>query len=831
MWLLDIDDQVSVEVLDSPAHAVERLEALADQAVLVGVDTETEPWLRSAKWPNRAVTTQIAAAFDTDEGRKYACVVIDHRDGKVPLADVAPQLSKLASRAIAHNAPFDSKVLWLDDVDFDFAHDTQIMWRVLVLGTPGTRTFKTLQYLAYRYAGLTLTKEETRTSFRRDMPTLTHDQIVYGALDAYATLRVGEVLLDRLAEQDLMAPYRIQVDAQPALIRMMRNGIPFDRDGYEGLVMSSMDRMAQLESEIARLIGELQLFDDMQLPELSKVAFRKQLLNEHAADAVRKWNDGRLLGPDDSLQQEFVKLLVRYEEDPLATLIDEWVTHQSVVTKKPPETLDEFIANGRLHPELDLLGADSGRLASSKPNCQNLPQEVKLWIRPDRPDYVGIELDFSAQEMRVAADLAQAEGLLATFRAGGDVHADTAARMFGEENRFKMRHVAKAINFMILYGGGAAKLAESLTQGGNPTTVEEAKGYLKAYAKANPEIIALMDESDETIASLRANPPAIDFSASWWLWRIRRTTDKVESVLTTRLRRFPTDAEVVEEIRSSGQMPDGVEDAKLESAVAWARSFDSPFVLAEDRLGPVAWSCSTWSGLTRRFGASFDQLLYSAVTMLATQAQRDRRTRQVLVDAGHELGLPFDQMLAATEARNAKGSKWRDINGRRAKKLLEAIKKADDKSAHGAKARMVRFLCARYGTSSTSGLWLDALAEIIGSHRNNFRNTPIQGGAAEVTLKAIAAVDATVRDQFPDVEVFLTVHDSIIMQTPRESCVEVAKACKAAMEQAMQSCFPDVPAEVDFDIFDNWSYDGMWDEERLAAFVAEQPDGQLATAA
>jgi DNA polymerase-1 len=135
--------------------------------------------------------------------------------------------------------------------------------------------------------------------------------------------------------------------------------------------------------------------------------------------------------------------------------------------------------DGRLHPRVESLGAITARMTSSAPNIQNYAKEdptMRATLVPDE-GMVLIGADFDTVELRVLAALVQEPSMLATIHAGGDLHQLTADKLGIP------RQVAKRVNFLQAYGGGAAKLVEST---GIP--LAEAETATRSYREAYPEI-------------------------------------------------------------------------------------------------------------------------------------------------------------------------------------------------------------------------------------------------------------------------------------------------------------------------------------------------------
>lgn len=146
----------------------------------------------------------------------------------------------------------------------------------------------------------------------------------------------------------------------------------------------------------------------------------------------------------------------------------------------------------RLHTNLRQDVAATGRLSSDNPNLQNIPmrsergQLIRKAFTAQDKDSVIISADYSQIELRLLASLAQAKSLITAFNADLDIHRLTAAKIFEIENEqvsSEQRAHAKAVNFGIIYGMGARKLAKT-----TGTSMRAAQDFIKKYFAAYPEI-------------------------------------------------------------------------------------------------------------------------------------------------------------------------------------------------------------------------------------------------------------------------------------------------------------------------------------------------------
>jgi DNA polymerase-1 len=162
-----------------------------------------------------------------------------------------------------------------------------------------------------------------------------------------------------------------------------------------------------------------------------------------------------------------------------------------------PNQVDE---KSRLHTTYNLATAPTGRLSSNDPNLQNIPTRTDLGRRIRTAFVAGpgnklISADYSQIELRLAAVLAKDKELIEMFNAGADVHAATAAQVYGREQEDvtkQMRRAAKAINFGILYGLSPHGLSVNTGM-----TRDQAVAFIDRYKELRKPLFDYMDRVKE----------------------------------------------------------------------------------------------------------------------------------------------------------------------------------------------------------------------------------------------------------------------------------------------------------------------------------------------
>lgn len=161
---------------------------------------------------------------------------------------------------------------------------------------------------------------------------------------------------------------------------------------------------------------------------------------------------------------------------------------------------------GKIHTTFNQAQTATGRLSSSKPNLQNIPirtergKEIRKAFVPSNPDGLIVSADYSQIELRIMAHLSCDKHLIEAFRAGQDVHAITAAKIFGiplEEVTADQRRIAKTANFGIMYGISSFGLSQRLKIGRG-----EAKKIIEDYFANFPAISSYIED---TLTAAREN--------------------------------------------------------------------------------------------------------------------------------------------------------------------------------------------------------------------------------------------------------------------------------------------------------------------------------------
>ncbi|MBQ7887406.1 MAG: DNA polymerase I [Clostridia bacterium] len=260
-----------------------------------------------------------------------------------------------------------------------------------------------------------------------------------------------------LESQEMMKLYReIELPLLHTLYAMEREGFLVDTQELARLGAQMSQQISLLREEIYELCG-VEPFNLNSTQQLGVVLFDKLGL-----PAKKKTQRGYSTDAD-TLQ----------ELSSMHPVIDKILTYRQV-TKLHSTYIDGLLRltgrDGRVHSWFDQTIAATGRISSSEPNLQNIPVRTEMGREIRRafiakPGHVLVDADYSQIELRLLAHLSGDEAMCDAFNRGQDIHARTAAEVYGvvlEDVTAQMRSSAKAVNFGIVYGISDFGLASNL---------------------------------------------------------------------------------------------------------------------------------------------------------------------------------------------------------------------------------------------------------------------------------------------------------------------------------------------------------------------------------
>jgi len=401
------------------------------------------------------------------------------------IAPLRAMLEDPAVRKIAQNAKYDVLVLRSAGVRVQgLAFDTMLASYVL---DPGRRSHG-LDLLALEFLGHTMTayeqlcgKGKSQLSFDVVPVDAARD---YSCEDVDVTLRLRaqlEPLLQRHAMLALLE--EMEVPLVSVLADMEYEGIAIDLAWFESLKTRFAAERTRVEQAIYAAAGHE--FNINSNPQLRVVLFEELGLPVKKRTATGPSTDASVLQELAEEGHTLPTLLMEYRE--IFKLEGTYI-----------DALPRLVhpRDHRLHTSYNQTVAATGRLSSSDPNLQNIPtrrelgREIRRGFVP-RAGWRLLSADYSQIDLRLLAHLSADPAFVQAFKAGGDIHKQTAAIIFGvplPEVTSDMRARAKTINFATIYGQGAHALSRQLR-----ITHAEAKAFIDTYFERFAGVKAFLD--------------------------------------------------------------------------------------------------------------------------------------------------------------------------------------------------------------------------------------------------------------------------------------------------------------------------------------------------
>ncbi|MCX6037303.1 MAG: DNA polymerase I, partial [Chloroflexi bacterium] len=476
---------MKVVVVDSAAGLAALTDALSNASV-ISFDTETTS-------TDEMTASLVGISLAMKDGEGYYIPVGHNAGTQLPLEQVVSALRRPLTDAripkIGHHLKYDFIMLARYGIRVaPLGFDTMVAEWVL---DPGSRNLG-LKNLAGVRLGESMTRIEeligTGKNQRSMAEVVIADAAPYAAADAETTLRLMPLLEAELKRVPKLWDLFINIEVPliPVLADMEMAGIALDKDFFANFSVELNERMAELEKQIYAAVGKS--FNLNSTQQLSDVLFGTLRLSP--PDKGRKTASGHYstaAGVLDEMsgQHPVVDMILEYRE--LSKLKSTYV--DALPMQIHPE-------DGRVHTSFSQTATVTGRLSSSDPNLQNIPTRTDLGRRVRRgfvadPGNVLVSLDYSQIELRIVAHMAGDEAMLNAFRAGQDIHATTAAAIYGvplEAVTKEMRRHSKAINFGLIYGMSAFGLTRS-----TELTLSESQDFVEAYFKQFPGVKKYLD--------------------------------------------------------------------------------------------------------------------------------------------------------------------------------------------------------------------------------------------------------------------------------------------------------------------------------------------------
>lgn len=419
----------------------------------------------------------------------------------IPQDKALEQIARLFNNpqvtVILHNGKFDYKVLRSNGIKINNNKvscklvDTMIAEWLLNSDKTGKNSYS-LEYLAETKLGLKGIEYEDLVPKGQTFADLPIEKAFpYAAEDADFTFQLWQKLEPQLKSQNLYELFTsTEMRLMPLLAEMEIQGIHLDSQTLYDYNKELTIGIEDIQNKIYSTVGHT--FNIASPKQLQEVLFTERGLKPTKKTKTGYSTDTSVL-EELALYDPVPKMILEYRE--LAKL-------QSTYVETLPTMCDK---NERIHTDFIQTGTATGRLSCREPNLQNIPvrNEAGRKIRSAftaTPGTILISADYSQIELVVLAHLSQDKNMCNAFISGTDVHKATAALIFGvpqEEVTPQMRRTAKTINFGVIYGMSAFRLANDL--GISRTQAAEfIENYFKTYSSVNDFINSTIQKTEET---------------------------------------------------------------------------------------------------------------------------------------------------------------------------------------------------------------------------------------------------------------------------------------------------------------------------------------------
>ena len=431
----------------------------------------------------------VGIAFSWEVGTGYyLSLPEDQNETQAIVEAFRPFFENEQIEKIGHNLKYDLKVLSNYNLEVKGPlYDTLIAHYLINPDRRHGMDILASNYLNYTPQSITelIGKKGKNQGSMRDVPL--EQQTEYAVEDADITFQLKQHFDQELAAaENGKLFHEVELPLVEVLTAMEQEGINLNTaflKSFEGELAADIQR---LEKDIYAQAGEE--FNLASPKQLGPILFEKLKL----VDKPKKTKTGQY-----STAEDVLSYLAKDHQ--IVADILQWRSAnklQSTYVKALPEEINP--KTGRVHTVYNQAVAATGRLSSNQPNLQNIPirtdrgQQVRKAFIPRDKEHVLLAADYSQIELRIIAALSQDPAMVEAFQKGEDIHAATAAKVFGvglDEVSREQRSNAKTVNFGIVYGVSAFGLSQQTN-----LSRSEAKELIEAYYLTYPQLKAYMNE-------------------------------------------------------------------------------------------------------------------------------------------------------------------------------------------------------------------------------------------------------------------------------------------------------------------------------------------------
>jgi DNA polymerase-1 len=309
----------------------------------------------------------------------------------------------------------------------------------------------------------------------------------YAVEDADITYQLKKIFEPRIETEGLKdLAMKIEMPLIRVLADMERSGVRLNHEDLKAITINLREDIISLEKEIYSLAGtEFNISSPKQLGDI--LFIRLKLDDKARVTKTRQFITNEEILQRLASKHPIINKILEYRG--LRKLLSTYVESLPLLIDKK---------TGRIHTSFNQAVASTGRLSSNNPNLQNIPvkdergREIRKAFTPENGS-IFFSADYSQIELRLMAHLSKDKSMITDFLSGNDIHAATAAKIFGVDIKNvsrEMRGKAKTANFGIIYGISSFGLSERLTIGR-----KEAKELIDGYFNSYPGVKIYMDES------------------------------------------------------------------------------------------------------------------------------------------------------------------------------------------------------------------------------------------------------------------------------------------------------------------------------------------------
>ena len=488
-------EEVQYEIVRTQAELNAML-AILEAADLVSVDTETTGL-------NPRVDRIVGFSFATAPARAWYVPlnlkppVVADPEGSAPgegvVARLRPLLESDALRFCGQNVKYDH--LLMRNHGIRLVQPTCDTMLAAYLLEPHERE-RNLDALALRHFDHVKIKTEELIGKGKNQLTMgllpVDDVGEYACEDADYTWRLGNLFLQSLDETGLRKLHdKLELPLIEVLADMEDTGVRVEVPMLKKMAHVLSDEVDDVATAVHKLAGRE--FNINSPKQLGEILFEELKIHEELGYKPKRTKTGWGTGQP---------VLEALADHPLPGLVLKYRSLTKLLSTyiiPLPEMVNP--EDGRIHASFNQTVAATGRLSSSDPNLQNIPirtpagRRIREAFTATDKNHILMSADYSQVELRIMAHMSEDEAMVQAFREGADIHRDTASRVF-EVHRDQvdatMRSRAKAINFGLLYGMGATRLARDVGM-----TRKEAVHFIDRYFEAFPRIRDFLESLKE----------------------------------------------------------------------------------------------------------------------------------------------------------------------------------------------------------------------------------------------------------------------------------------------------------------------------------------------